>query len=325
MEDGIQEALECCDHGYECDNETLFSETVQTTKPSGAPFASANLSYQQIITADEIVADVDGTTYVLPRTSNGFGETDAGGMPILTNFPIYIGNYEWNGTIYSFVNTQNAETISLTVSVETIEASDCLEKVIKKYSLKNIADDGSGIVEGNVGNNDASGGYSHAEGSQTTASGATSHAEGHGTVASSTGSHAEGQNTTASGMDSHAEGDQTTASGQYSHAEGYEATASGSGSHAEGTYTMASGKVSHAQNHFTIAQGYAQTAIGEFNVAQGSNGNSHVATDYAFIIGNGTANNARHNALAIKWDGTFVFANGTEITPAQFASLLALL
>jgi hypothetical protein len=62
-------------------------------------------------------------------------------------------------------------------------------------------------------------------------------------------------------------------------------------------------------------------------VAQGST-TSYEDSDYVFIIGNGTSSKAgtvRSNAFAMKWDGTFVFANGTEITPAQFASLLALL
>ena len=292
IEEGVQEALECCDHGYECDIEVLFTESVQTTKGQGAPMAYANLSYQQLITADEIIADVDGTVYVLPKATSGFGETDGGGMPIFTTYPLYIQNTEFG----SSVNTQNAENFLLTVSTEGIEVSDCLEKAIKKCGLKNVADFGSGVVEGDIANNVASGSRAHAEGYETTASGAFSHAEGNHSVASGSSAHAEGDSTTASGAFSHAEGVNTTASGEYS----------------------------HAQNDHTIAQGHSQTAIGSYNVAQGTP-SSAVQTDYAFIIGNGTSTNSRSNALAIKWDGTFVFANGTEITPAQFASLLALL
>lgn len=170
----------------------------------------------------------------------------------------------------------------------------------------------------------ASGKMSHAEGYHTTASGDNAHAEGYETMASGDNAHAEGNIATASGNNSHAEGNIATASGQFSHAEGQNTTASGRISHAEGASTTASGNHAHAQNENTIAQGKDQTAIGKFNVAQGTN-NSIATTDYAFIIGNGTDASHRSNAFAIKWDGTFVFANGTEITPAQFASLLALL
>ena len=182
----------------------------------------------------------------------------------------------------------------------------------------------------------ASGDHSHAEGSETTASGGESHAEGYGTTASGDfshsegaainaggyASHAEGDGTTASGDRSHAEGGSTRASGEFSHAEGgNNTTASGDYSHAEGNGATASGYYSHAQNEYTIAQGRSQTVIGKYNVAQGTN--NSIATDYALIIGNGTGANNRSNAFAIKWDGTFVFADGTEITPAQFAALKA--
>lgn len=53
--------------------------------------------------------------------------------------------------------------------------------------------------------------------------------------------------------------------------------------------------------------------------------NNTPATDAIFIIGSGTGVNNRANILEIKTDGTFKFADGTEITPAEFAALKALL
>lgn len=170
----------------------------------------------------------------------------------------------------------------------------------------------------------AEGDGAHSEGSGTRAIGEASHAEGINGIASAEAAHAEGIWARASGRTSHAEGDQTYALGEASHSEGSDTHASGKASHAEGSGAYADGEASHAQNENTIAQGRSQTAIGKFNVAQG-NATTANATDYAFIIGNGASSSARSNAVAIKWDGTFVFANGTEITPAQFASLLALL
>ena len=122
-------------------------------------------------------------------------------------------------------------------------------------------------------NVEASGTYSHAEGSGT-ASGYYSHAEGAATTASGFYSHAEGSNTTASGYYSHAEGYRATAKGKYSHAEGTgqalednshaegSGTASGYYSHAEGAATTASGYYSHAEGSNT-------TALGEYSHSEG--------------------------------------------------------
>jgi hypothetical protein len=60
--------------------------------------------------------------------------------------------------------------------------------------------------------------------------------------------------------------------------------------HAEGYLTTAYGAQSHAQNLGTIANGAAQTTMGKYNVAD---------TTSLLIIGNGTADNARSNALTV--------------------------
>lgn len=98
----------------------------------------------------------------------------------------------------------------------------------------------------------------------------------------------------ASGKISHAEGYLTTASGQASHAEGLGTTASAQCSHAEGNETTASGQASHAEGYNTIASGNYQHVQGKYNVED---------TSKAFIIGNGTLNSARSNALTVDWDG----------------------
>lgn len=113
---------------------------------------------------------------------------------------------------------------------------------------------------------------------------------------------AEGHSTKASGNRSHAEGHSTTASGSRSHAEGYSTTASGFISHAEGRETTASGVCSHAQNLNTVAGYEAQTAIGKYNENK---------TNTAFEIGNGTAYNARSNALTVDWNGEIEIALNT--------------
>lgn len=135
-------------------------------------------------------------------------------------------------------------------------------------------------------------------------------AEGTITIASGYASHAEGENTTASGASSHAEGYVTTASKTGAHTEGMITTASGISSHAEGTSTKATGNNSHAQNYGTIASSSNQTALGKYNISDSAN-------TYAVIIGNGTADNARSNALTVDWDGN-VDAIGSIISDANY-------
>ncbi|MCI7234011.1 MAG: hypothetical protein MR546_08925, partial [Oscillospiraceae bacterium] len=107
-------------------------------------------------------------------------------------------------------------------------------------------------------------------------------------------SDAEGWHTTASGNYSHTEGLSTTASNRCSHAEGVSTVASGESSHAEGVGAVAFGDYSHARGYNTITNNTCETASGKYNV---SNDNT------LFSIGDGTADDARHNAFEITTTG----------------------
>lgn len=178
----------------------------------------------------------------------------------------------------------------------------------------------------------ASGDAAHSEGRGTTATGDWSHAEGQGTEAVSTYAHAEGYSTHARSTASHAEGYRSNAGGQYAHAEGYSSTASNTAAHAEGWGTTASKAYSHAQNLGTKAASDSQTALGKYNV-EDTNG------DYALIIGNGTSDSNRSNALTVDWDGnttakggefagtvklksTNIDRNGSNPSSAQYSKFL---
>lgn len=124
--------------------------------------------------------------------------------------------------------------------------------------------------------------------------GARSTAEGYGNTANGNYSHAEGEFTTASGGYSHAEGIHTTASGEMSHAEGKDTTASGANSHAEGFETTASGLASHAGGIGTKALHDNEVAYGKYNKSN---------ADTVFSVGDGTADDARHNAFEITTTG----------------------
>lgn len=154
----------------------------------------------------------------------------------------------------------------------------------------------------------AIGNYSVAEGMETTASGYYSHAEGIGTVAV--------------GYFSHAEGNMTIAGFGSAHAEGEETKALGVGAHSEGYLTIASGYNAHAQGEGTIANRLASTAIGLYNIPD-IDGNNYTRGNYALIIGNGTADDARSNALTVDWSGNVEAAGGVIVNKTDNAKNLA--
>lgn len=120
--------------------------------------------------------------------------------------------------------------------------------------------------------------------------------EGYNNEASGYMSHAEGGECSATDLYTHAEGAGCAASHPYAHAEGWNTTSSGNAAHSEGLRTVASGAMSHAQNAQTIAASNYQTALGHYNVADAN-------STYAVIVGNGTNDSHRSNALTVDWDG----------------------
>ncbi|MEO6254279.1 MAG: hypothetical protein ABIO79_13280 [Ferruginibacter sp.] len=139
-----------------------------------------------------------------------------------------------------------------------------------------------------------------ATGSNTIASGRGSFASGENSIASSSGSVAMGESTNATGYSSTAFGSATTSSGGGATAMGSGTTASGTSSTAMGSFTNASGNRSTAMGFDTYSKAYASLSIGQFNDSiSSSSKTTWVATDPVFIIGNGTADNARSNAFTV--------------------------
>ena len=172
------------------------------------------------------------------------------------------------------------------------------------FSLNRKTDHTPGTNSVAVGNQTtASGNYSFAEGNTTIASGEGAHTEGYNTTASGSYSHAEGYGSEAIQSYAHAEGAYTTASGYRSHAEGHDTTASGNNSHAEGSHTEASGKYSHTEGNYTKATHKSQHVEGEYNIADSSTATADNRGTYVHIVGNGTADDKRSNALTLTWGG----------------------
>ena len=164
----------------------------------------------------------------------------------------------------------------------------------------------------------ASGDNSASMGVLTTASGDKSIAMGYLTIASGSNSVAMGQATTASGGYSTTMGQNTTASGLNSTAMGLSTTASGISSIAMGESNIASGLNSTTIGHGARASAFYSTAIGESVKSKSFGGfvtglyndstnavssGSINSLNRVFQVGNGTADNARSNAMTILQNG----------------------
>ena len=123
-----------------------------------------------------------------------------------------------------------------------------------------------------------------------------SFAHGLHAIADGYGSFASGDNVEASNGYAHAEGSYSRAAGYCTHAEGRNTFAYGDSSHAEGYYSSALGNYSHAEGYHTDADSGYQHVQGKYNRIDSND-------VYAHIVGNGTANNARSNAYALRWNG----------------------
>ena len=153
------------------------------------------------------------------------------------------------------------------------------------------------------------------------ASGARAIAMGGYTTASGDFTTAMGRYTTASGNRATAMGGNTTASGIYSTTMGYDTTASGTYSTAMGYDTTASGTVSTAIGDQTTASDYASLVIGQYNSSGSSatSATSFSTSNTAFVIGNGTASNAKSDAFKVMFNGdayisSSLYLGGTAVT-----------
>ena len=159
--------------------------------------------------------------------------------------------------------------------------------------------------------------------------GAFSSIEGYDLVADGNYSHAEGYMTTATGRASHTEGELTKALKAGAHAEGELTIAQQTCSHAEGWETISAGIASHAGGRGTCANKNAQRAIGTWNTIEPlTSGSTHPSGDTGYgtkvlIIGNGTDDNARSNALTVDWKGNisrYTGWDGSTIPSANIQS-----
>ena len=155
-----------------------------------------------------------------------------------------------------------------------------------------------------------------ASGYQSVASGDTSTALGFLSQASGLRAVAIGSYTTASNTVSVAIGHNVTASGLHSVGLGINTNATGSYSTAIGATTTASGSLSTAMGHETIASDYGSLVIGQYNSSGSSVTNNAAAfntANTAFVIGNGTASNAKSDAFKVMFNGDTTVSNDLTV------------
>ncbi len=168
-------------------------------------------------------------------------------------------------------------------------------------------------------NTTASGGFSFAGGASTIAS--ADHAFAYGVNAAATaprgvaiGNQASasginalalGHNASASNNNTAAIGFETVASGNGSMAFGFQSEATGTGSKAFGGQTIASGFNSMSFGEFTYSRSRGEIAVGMFNTDYTPAAvNTWNANDRIFVVGNGSNDTNRSDAITVYKDGT---------------------
>jgi Head domain of trimeric autotransporter adhesin len=122
-------------------------------------------------------------------------------------------------------------------------------------------------------------------------------ATGVGATAIGVNANANGNFSTAIGSYNNTKNDFATAMGGYSTAAGYTSTAMGN-------FTTASGTNATSMGSNTVARSLSSMALGSYNDSiSTSNQNTWVATDPLLMVGNGTSNATRNNALMLLKNG----------------------
>lgn len=158
----------------------------------------------------------------------------------------------------------------------------------------------------------ATGFNSFAAGWSVTASGDHSVAMGEGSTAAGSNSAAFGLNSTANGFYSFAAGQQARAVGEGSFATGLSTEALGMQSFAAGNDTRASGQSSFAMGSGIVSRAYV-AAFGRYNDTISASG-GWVDTDPLFMLGNGSNNSTRSNALLVTKEGNMTIGGRIPVT-----------
>jgi len=185
----------------------------------------------------------------------------------------------------------------------------------------NTASGGDAVALGQF--NNVSGNQSVGLGYNNIASGPMSLAFGNATVSTNTGTTAIGNSATATAYGAMAMGWQVTASNYATCAFGVGSTASGYSSQTFGYFSKAIGDYSNAQGYGTKSKSCRGFTVGVYNDSTDAPNAILVnSLNRIFEVGNGTADNARSNALTILQNGNIGIGELNPTVPLNFASTL---
>lgn len=270
--------------------------------------------FNSALTAGETLIIIGGMYFVgrIPAAGGGGASTLAGLTDTNISSPSDGQYLKYDSTSSKWINASGggggASTLSdltdTTITTPTASQPLTYDATNSKWINGGViptANGGTGNADGyirtGIRTNTNAGTRATIEGLDNTGTGTNSHVEGTGCSATANQAHAEGNSSTASGQQSHAEGRSCTAGGLQSHAEGYGSSASGQTSHAQGRNTTASAENTSAAGYYTTAGYLNQFVIGKYNDNKSAN---------LFEIGNGTAANAKSNALEVDGSGNVV-------------------
>lgn len=199
----------------------------------------------ELATKEELAAKLDTATYNSEKANFETKENAAATYQVK-------GDYATTAQLNS-----KQDTLVSGTNIKTINGNSLLgEGDITIQAGGGVGQTYPGSTNGEIFNdyegNQASGQYSHAEGSITRAIGDYTHTEGWNCSTEGNYSHAEGEasRTGGYGNAAHAEGGYTVALGLYSHTEGSYTTASGTNTHAEGEHTKTTNNAEHSQGKY---------------------------------------------------------------------------
>jgi hypothetical protein len=187
------------------------------------------------------------------------------------------------------------------------------------YSFAGGKSNANGVYSTAFGASDADGNYSTASGD--------AHANGLGATAIGDGAVATGDYATALGSGT-ATGNYTTASGNGSALANWASafgntTAMGLYSVSAGTFTRATGTAAIAIGNGLVARGYSSASFGMFNDSIASSSpTSNPGSNPIFILGNGSSDVARSNAMIVLKNGNVGIGTNTPGEPLSFPAVI---
>ena len=263
---------------------------------------------------------LDVTAYTPTDLSNYYTKSETSGA---TEISTALSSKADTATTYTKTETDNAITAATSTKQDALVSGTN----IKTINGETLLGEGNITIQGGSGGGkaiEAGRGISITTGETadtvsfnlpiSAGTGTNSIIEGSADLANGISSHAEGTKTIASGENSHAEGENTRANGKGSHAEGCLSNANGEYSHAEGFFARANGKYSHAEGMNTIANNMAEHASGQYNNSVSASTTFGDSGNTLFSVGNGTADNARHNVFEIRQNGDiYISKDGQDV------------